>query len=90
MKRIILNGKRMITREVTHAYLKRKFSFPDYYGRNLDALWDLLSTTAKETEIVFVHAKRVPENLGPYGVSLLKVFEDLEAENRRVKVIHLT
>ncbi|MFH5836838.1 barstar family protein [Proteiniclasticum sp. C24MP] len=89
MKRIILNGKRMITKEVAHAYLKRKFSFPDYYGRNLDALWDLLSTTVKETEIVLVNAKCVPENLGRYGASLLQVFDDLNEENRRVKVIYL-
>jgi len=89
MNRIILNGKRMITREVTHAYLKRKFSFPDYYGRNLDALWDLLSTTAKETEIVLVNAHFIPEKLGKYGVSLLKVFEELNEESRRVKVIFL-
>lgn len=89
MKRIILNGKRMITREVTHAYLKRKFSFPDYYGRNLDALWDLLSTITKETEIVVVNAKCIPEKLGIYGVSLLKVFEDLDEESRRVKVTFL-
>lgn len=89
MNRIILNGKRMITREVTHAYLKRKFSFSDYYGRNLDALWDLLSTRAKETEIVIVNAHCIRENLGHYGTSLLKVFEDLQKENRRVNVIYL-
>jgi ribonuclease inhibitor len=89
MNRIILNGKRMITREVTHAYLKRKFSFPDYYGRNLDALWDLLSDIAKETEIVVVNAHFIPEKLGKYGVSLLKVFEDLNEESRRVKVTFL-
>lgn len=89
MNRIILNGKRMITREVTHAYLKRKFSFPDYYGRNLDALWDLLSTTAKETEIVVVNAHCVPEKLGKYGDSLLKVFDDLNEESRRMKVTYL-
>ena len=89
MERIILNGKRMITKEVTHAYLKRKFSFPDYYGRNLDALWDLLSTRAKETEIVIVHAHCIRENLGQYGISLLRVFEDLQEENRRVHVIYL-
>ena len=89
MNRIILNGKRMITREVTHAYLKRKFSFPEYYGRNLDALWDLLSTTVKETEIVVVNAHCIPEKLGKYGVSLLRVFEDLNEESRRVKVTFL-
>ena len=89
MNRIILNGRRMITRDVTHAYLKRKFNFPDYYGRNLDALWDLLSTIAKETEIIVVNAHCTPEKLGKYGHSLLKVFEDLNEESGRVKVTFL-
>lgn len=89
MKRIILNGRRMITREVTHAYLKRKFCFPDYYGRNLDALWDLLSTTAKDTEIVIVNASEITEHLGRYGQSLLRVFDDLNVEARHVRVTYL-
>jgi ribonuclease inhibitor len=89
MKRIILNGKRMITREVAHAYLKRKFCFPDYYGRNLDALWDLLSTTGNDTEIVIVNASEIIEHLGQYGQSLLRVFDDLGEEARHVRVTYL-
>lgn len=89
MNRVILNGKRMITREVTHAYLKRKFLFPDDYGRNLDALWDLLSTKGKDTEIVLVHADLITEHLGQYGHSLLRVFDDLNEEARHVKVTYM-
>lgn len=89
MKRIILNGKRMISREVTHAYLKRKFGFPDYYGRNLDALWDLLSTIGKDTEIVIVHSSVISDSLGKYGDSLLRLFDDLSEEARHVKVVYL-
>ena len=89
MKRIILNGKRMISREVAHAYLKRKFCFPDYYGRNLDALWDLLSTTKTDTEIVLVHASQITEHLGQYGYSLLRVFDDLDEEARHVRVTYM-
>lgn len=25
-----------------HEHLKEVFSFPDWYGRNMDALWDML------------------------------------------------
>lgn len=89
MKRIILNGKRMITKDVTHAYLKRKFSFPEYYGRNLDALWDLLSTWGSDLEIVIIHGDRIPDLLGSYGESLLKLFHELDEESRHIRVIQL-
>lgn len=89
MKRIILNGKRMISREVAHAYLKRKFRFPDHYGRNLDALFDLLSTTAKDTEIVLVNASEITRHLGQYGQSLLRVFDDLNEETRHIKITYM-
>ena len=39
----ILDGKKMVSREETHVYLKETFGFPDYYGKNLDALHDCLT-----------------------------------------------
>jgi ribonuclease inhibitor len=86
MNKVILNGKRMITKEKTHAYLKRKFDFPDYYGRNLDALWDLLSVWDKELLIVIINKADVIENLNSYGNSLLKLFSELDEENRNISV----
>lgn len=86
MDKVILNGKRMITKEKAHAYLKRKFDFPDYYGRNLDALWDLLSVWDKELEIVILNKADIIENLEGYGNSLLKLFDELDEANRNIKV----
>lgn len=86
MNKVILNGKRMITKEKTHAYLKRKFDFPDYYGRNLDALWDLLSVWDRELLIVIINKADLIENLEGYGNSLLKLFDVLNDENRNISV----
>ena len=86
MKKVHLNGKRMISKEVTHAYLKRKFDFPDYYGKNLDALWDLLTTLGKDTEIIILHKDSILESLGSYGEALLALFLELPEETDRIKV----
>jgi len=86
MIKVILNGKRMITKEKTHAYLKRKFDFPDYYGKNLDALWDLLSVWDKELLIVIINKEDIIENLSSYGSSLLKLFDELADENGNISV----
>jgi len=44
MKDIILQGSQMQTRTAMHDHLAAVLPAPDYYGRNLDALWDVLSS----------------------------------------------
>ena len=41
---VILDGELMTDRPTVHDLLSEKLAFPEYYGRNLDALYDLLST----------------------------------------------
>lgn len=49
--KIELDGAKMIAIEEAHQYLAEKFEFPDCYGNNLNALWDMLTTIHKETKI---------------------------------------
>ena len=44
MKTVVLPGSQFTTRDELHDWLNETLEFP-YYGRNLDALWDLLSAT---------------------------------------------
>lgn len=53
MKIVELDFSHCHSKEAVHDYLKEKFGFPDYYGRNLDALLDVLGDLAEEIEIVF-------------------------------------
>ena len=85
MRTVLLNGKRMNTKKSTHLYLKRKLSFPAYYGKNLDALWDVLSTMSDETDIVLYNKENLDENLGIYGNTLLSVFNEAAESNKRIK-----
>ncbi len=84
MKRLNLSGKKMINKSLTHEYLKWKLEAPDYYGGNLDALWDLLSTLDREIEISLTNTVDLLENLGEYGASLIQVFKDAEDENDKI------
>lgn len=53
MRTVRLNLERCRSREEAHRYLKAKFGFPEYYGENLDALYDCMTDIAEDTEIVF-------------------------------------
>lgn len=70
---VILDARKLGEKEEAHRYLKNIFSFPDYYGANLDALYDCLS----EQEWICVHILHA-EEAGPYYQNVLSVFEDLD------------
>ncbi len=49
---IVLDARRFKGRSRAHAYLKEALRLPDYYGKNLDALYDCLGDIGEETVIV--------------------------------------
>lgn len=46
-----------------HDYLKEVLNFPDYYGKNLDALYDCLCEIGIETEIILINSDEVSKDL---------------------------
>ncbi len=86
MKEIRLNGAKMLDQARTHAYLKRKLNLPDYYGNNLDALWDCLSTDFSGKTITFQKTDQIIKNLGTYGESIIKLFQKAAQENECIQV----
>lgn len=86
MEKIRLNGAKMLDKAKTHAYLKRKLNLPDYYGNNLDALWDCLSTDVSGKTIAIYKTDHITKNLGAYGESIIKLFQKAAQENECIQV----
>jgi len=76
IKSITIDGRRCKTKEKTHEYLAKKKGFPPYYGKNLDALADVLSTYGKNVTIKLKYTSSIKKNLGDYGEIMLKIFTD--------------
>lgn len=86
MKEIHLNGAKMTDRAAAHKYLKRKLAFPDYYGENLDALWDCLTTDFSGKKIIIHKPEAIIDNLGSYGEAMMQVFREAEDDNEFIQV----
>lgn len=80
----------MTDRKQAHEYLKEIFEFPDFYGRNLDALYDLLSAFDRSCRICLVNTHLIEENLGGYGSALLSAIREAAQDNPAITVIEET
>lgn len=87
MKKIVLKIEDFTSTSELHTYLQDALGLPDYYGDNLDALYDCLTELEDEMEIVVPQAVAEDDALGEYGERLLQVFEEAGAENDALKVV---
>ena len=85
MKRIRLDGKKMTDRKSAHEYIAKKLSFPDYYGKNLDALADCLSEISDDTQIRLINTEDFINNIGVQYKGFIRVFSDSAESNPHLK-----
>ena len=83
--KVILDGRKMVDKETTHEYLKKELQLPDYYGCNLDALYDCLTETEEALEIQIDYQEDLYENLGEYAEALIETMQDAGIEITIVK-----
>lgn len=82
-----------LTKKEIHRYIACKLGFPEYYGCNLDALYDCLTDLAEPTAIGIVMPERyscdVSSDITQYLLRVRKTFSDAEADNPNLAVFDL-
>ncbi|MFI3326619.1 MAG: barstar family protein [Clostridia bacterium] len=72
-----------------HKILKESLNFPDYYGENLDALWDLLDYYTDENITILIiklgDYSLIGKNEAEYVKKLIKLFTQIEEKNTNIK-----
>lgn len=90
MKKIILDLNIPNTKEELHAYLKETMELPDYYGNNLDALYDCVSEICEPTAFGIITPRfeidEKEDELASYISKVCGVFTDAEEENSDIAV----
>lgn len=86
MKKVTIDCIGIYDRESLHFLLAEKLSFPEWYGENLDALYDCLTGIFEETEITIKNFEHLESILGKYALSFKKVMLKADEDNERVNV----
>ena len=81
---VILDGNLILDREMLHDVLAEELHLPEWYGRNLDALYDCLTDVREETRITLRNRDALEEHLGSYGHRLMRLLEDVTLDNPNV------
>lgn len=76
----VLEGSRMTDRADAHAHIAEVLAFPDWYGGNLDALWDLL-TELGPTALLLTDPQDLLPDDPEYREQLLDTLFQAAAEN---------
>jgi RNAse (barnase) inhibitor barstar len=69
-----------------HRYLKEQMGFPFYYGSNLDALFDELSSITEPVHILLRYSTKPRGKMTDYVPRILKVFGDAASDNYNLKL----
>ena len=77
------------TKQEFHERLKEIMPLPDYYGNNLDALYDLLTDlyVNEDTIVILMNCRKMKKSLGEYGDKLIEAFANASEEKGFIFII---
>lgn len=86
---IILDGAEIADRETLHKVFRDALNLEDFYGCNLDALYDVLSTYSEVVEIRLYNEEILCANVPFYGERFLGMLKVAAEENEPYIIIKM-
>ena len=86
-KNVILDFREVRYYQEIHRIIKKALDFPEWYGGNLDALYDCMTDLMEELDVEFLNWDRMEENLGDYAGKVLRVLRDAAEVNLNILLI---
>lgn len=66
-----------------HERIRVAFDFPEWYGANLDAFWDLLRSDCDADEVLIQNAGTLPDELKEYMKKLYAILDKNIADHEK-------
>ncbi|MGM9941343.1 MAG: barstar family protein [Bulleidia sp.] len=86
MKTVYLDASRIKDRNSMSIYMHEIFSFPPEFGKNLDAVHDLLCEVQDDTDILLTHACIREITSSGYAFKVLLVLGRCADENPHIRI----
>lgn len=86
MAEIILDGLEIGKIEDVHVLFVQALDLPEWYGRNLDALFDCLAGLGEDVTVCLRRRKILEKRLGRRGPALTALLRRAAAENPHIKL----
>jgi len=88
MSTVIIKSGEFSNIDELHLLLKERLQLPEYYGNNLDALWDCLTGWIElPITLEWIGYENSRQKIGEYAVKLAKILQEAEQEIDGFKVI---
>ena len=66
-----------------HQRIKKAFNFPDFYGENWSAFWDLLWSECDANKVVVLGEEAVSEELKPSVDMINEILQELKEDRKK-------
>ena len=87
MAEIVLDGLELRSLEEVHDRFAQALALPEWYGRNLDALYDCLTDLGEPVTVRLQHQEVLEGRLGRRGRALVRLLRRAAAENPQVTLL---
>ena len=88
MKTIIIDFSKCKYPLDLHNEIREKLELPEWYGNNLDALWDMLTGFIKtpiSISVIFKPTNKAVENLKENILKIIETFKEAAEEDNEIK-----
>lgn len=83
MKITPIDARLLCDKKAAHEYIARVLDFPEYYGKNLDALADCLLELPRDKSVIVMNAAEV----SGYASSVIEVLCEVLEKSGRIFVV---